>query len=269
MTEQRTYPHGVPCWVDTEQPDTAAASHFYGGLFGWTFTEADGSSLIAQLDGRDVAAIGRGESAPAWNTYIAVDDADATAAAVTSAGGAVLAEPWTAGGAGRTAICTDRAGARFRLWQPLGRPGAQVVNVPGSWNFSNLRTDDADGARSFYTAVFGWMVADLGDGTQAMLRVPGYGDHLARTVDPGIRERQAGAPADFADVVAGLEPLAPGGPTEWRVKFSVADRDASAERAERLGAVVMSTTETAWTREAAIRDPQGADFSLSQFTPPS
>ncbi len=36
MTE-RTYPDGVPCWVDTVQPDVGAAITFYGALFGWTF----------------------------------------------------------------------------------------------------------------------------------------------------------------------------------------------------------------------------------------
>lgn len=74
--------------------------------------------------------------------------------------------------------------------------------------------------------------------------------------------------AGFADVVAGIEPLAPGHRTEWRVKFSVADRDDSATTAERLGAVIVSTSETLWTKEAEIRDPQGAEFTLSQFTPP-
>src|SRR5579862_4972348 len=29
------YIHGVPCWVDTNQPDPEAAVAFYGGLFGW------------------------------------------------------------------------------------------------------------------------------------------------------------------------------------------------------------------------------------------
>ena len=29
------YPPGVPCWVDTEQPDPETAAGFYGGLFGW------------------------------------------------------------------------------------------------------------------------------------------------------------------------------------------------------------------------------------------
>lgn len=32
----RTYPPGVPRWVDTAQPDVEAAKEFYGGLFRWT-----------------------------------------------------------------------------------------------------------------------------------------------------------------------------------------------------------------------------------------
>ena len=37
MDETRTYPEGVPSWIDIEQPDLDAAQAFYGGLFGWTF----------------------------------------------------------------------------------------------------------------------------------------------------------------------------------------------------------------------------------------
>lgn len=72
MTDARTYPHGVPCWVDTEQPDPGAACHFYGELFGWAFddatpAEAPGSYLIASLGGQDVAAIAPGSGgAVAW-----------------------------------------------------------------------------------------------------------------------------------------------------------------------------------------------------------
>ena len=29
------YIPGVPCWVDTNQPDAQAAATFYTGLFGW------------------------------------------------------------------------------------------------------------------------------------------------------------------------------------------------------------------------------------------
>jgi predicted enzyme related to lactoylglutathione lyase len=277
VSGQRTYPHGVPCWVDTEQPDLGAAEEFYRGLFGWTLTEAmppgaPGSYLIATVEGADVAAIGPappGGTGPVeWQTYVAVQDADTTAQAVLEAGGRVVAAPADAGPGGRAATCTDPLGAGFRLWQPRRRLGAQRVNLPGSWNFSDLHTPDAETALRFYTAVFGWVAAPLGQGPGSMLQVPGYGDHLAATVDPGIRSRQASAPPGFADVIGGLIPTSPGEPAGWQVTFSVADRDDSVATAERLGATVLSSSDGDWTRTARIRDPQGAELTLSQFTPP-
>src|SRR5688572_27382773 len=137
----RSYPSGVPCWIDTEQADPAAACDFYGSLFGWTFDEAmpagaPGSYLIAKLDGSDVAAVAPSNDAVAkWNTYVAVDDADGTARAVLSAGGEVLSAAQDAGPAGRAATFADPALASFRVWQPRRRLGAQLVNAPGSWNF--------------------------------------------------------------------------------------------------------------------------------------
>jgi uncharacterized protein len=273
MSKLRTYPAGVPCWVDSEQPDPDAACRFYGELFGWTFedavpAQAPGSYLIASLDGEDVAAIAPGSGAPVgWNTYVSVDDADAAVVTVAAAGGTVVSEPADAGDGGRAAACTDPAGAAFRLWQPRDRVGAQLVNVPGAWNFSHLRTDRPDLARVFYAEVFGWEAMDAGGGA-VMSRRPGYGDHLEATVDPDIRARQARAPEGFEDAVAGLVPLTDGGAPHWYVIFTVADRDDAVAVARRLGAEVLSSEETMWTREAAIRDPQGAELTLSQFVPP-
>ncbi|HEU4424094.1 MAG TPA: VOC family protein [Pilimelia sp.] len=273
MAEPRTYPHGVTCWIDTEQPDLQAAGRFYGGLFGWTLTDvahagAAGSYLVATLDGREVGAIGSTSAAAAtWNTYVAVDDADAAAAAVTAAGGTVVSEPSDAGLGARVAACTDPAGAGFRLWQPRERPGAQVANSPGAWNFSDLHTPDRDAAMVFYAPVFGWRAVNLA-GAGTMLQVPGYGDHLAATVDPGIYERQASAPPGFADVIGGLVITGPGEPARWHVTFTVADRDDSAATAERLGATIVASADDLWTRNALVRDPQGAELTISQFTPP-
>ncbi|WP_369140983.1 VOC family protein [Modestobacter versicolor] len=274
MTRQRTYPHGVTCWIDSEQPDLDAAARFYAGLFGWTLTDAvppdaPAPYLIATLDGQDVAALGPATGSTAtWNTYVAVDDVDATAAVVADAGGAVVAAPWEAGPGGRAAGCTDPVGAPFRLWQARRRLGAQLVNAPGAWNFSDLHTPDRDDAMAFYTRLFGWVAAELGQGSGTLLRVPGYGDHLAATSDPGIHERQAMAPPGFADVIGGLLVLPPDEPAHWHVTFSVADRDDSAATAERLGATVLRSTDDRWTRNALLRDPQGAEFTVSQFTPP-
>jgi uncharacterized protein len=273
MALQKTYPHGVTCWIDTEQPDPAEAARFYSGLFGWTLTDAvppgaPGSYPIATLDGHDVAAIAPGEGAPAWNTYVAVDDVDATAGAVPGLGGRVPTGPEDAGPGGRTASCTDPAGAAFRLWQARRRLGAQLVNAPGTWNFSDLHTPDRRAAMDFYRPLFGWVDVDMAQDAGTMIQVPGYGDHLAATVDPGIHERQAAAPPGFADVIGGVLVVPPGEPARWHVTFAVADRDASAATAERLGATVLGTDDGIWTRTALVRDPQGAEFTVSQFTPP-
>ena len=274
MSQPRTYPDGVPSWVDTEQPDPRAAQDFYGRLLGWSFATVsppDGPVYaIATMDeGRDVAGLADADGGPAaWNTYIAVDDADATAARIWAAGGEVTVEPADVGEAGRIAICRDPAGAVFRLWQARRRPGAQKVNEPGSWNFSDLQTDRPQTV-AFYGDVFGWATEDLGFAT--MVRRPGYGDHLEATVDPDIQARQAevNAPPGFADAIAWVAPLPPGASPHWHVTFAVADRDATAATAQDLGAEVLSTANTAWTRTALIRDPQGAVFTASQFTPPT
>jgi uncharacterized protein len=101
-----------------------------------------------------------------------------------------------------------------------------------------------------------------------MIQVPGYGDHLAATVDPGIHERQASAPPGFADVIGGLVVVPVGEPARWHVTFTVADRDAAVDAVRRLGGEVEQTTEDDWTRKAVVRDPHAARFTLSQFTPP-
>ena len=99
----RTYPPGVPCWVHTEQPDVEAATAFYGGIFGWTNEDAmppgaPGRYVIAKLDGQDVGAIaGPRQGAAVWSTYVSVDDADAAAQRLVSAGATVRSAPATRG----------------------------------------------------------------------------------------------------------------------------------------------------------------------------
>ena len=76
-------------------------------------------------------------------------------------------------------------------------------------------------------------------------------------------------PAGFEDAVGWLAPAAAGERPHWHVTFTVADRDRAVQEAERLGGQVLGQDDTAWTRTALIRDPGGAVFTASQFTPPS
>src|SRR3954469_6357817 len=281
MAERDGYIHGVPCAVDTMQPDPEAATRFYGGLFGWEFEdvmppESERRYFVARLRGLDVAAvgsIGEGDAQRAgWNTYFWVDSADETAAKVGEAGGHVVSEPVDVPpDAGRTAAFTDPEGAHFRVWQAKENKGAQLVNAPGSLNLNGINTRDVDGAKSFYGSVFGWRTLTL-DGGAEMWTLPGFGDFLERD-NPDLRKQmaEADAPDGFEDVVGAITPIGdeqPGTPAHWSVIFATDDADATAAKATELGGtVIVPPFDAPWVRMTILGDPQGATFIASKFVP--
>jgi hypothetical protein len=279
MPERDGYIPGVPCWVDTSQPDPQAALPFYRDLFGWEFENvmpegSEGQYFIGRIRGGDVAAIGSiPEGAPSmatWNTYLWVDSADETADRVRRAGGAVAMEPFDVMNAGRMAVLADTEGATFNVWQAMDHKGATVVNEHGSLNFNGLVTRNPEGAEAFYGAVFGWKTLVLPG--SLMWTLPGYGDYLEAR-NPGLRQQMAqmGAPDGFIDVVATLDPIADDDsetPAHWSVTFAADNADAVAARASELGGeVAAGPFDAPWTRLAVIKDPQGATFIAGQFVP--
>src|SRR3954452_25102561 len=113
MPERDGYISGVPCWIDTTQPDPERAVEFYSGLFGWDCEDvmppdSPGKYFMARIRGGDVAAISSqqegGPPMATWNTYVSVNSADDTASKVRDAGGQVLAEPFDVMDAGRMAV---------------------------------------------------------------------------------------------------------------------------------------------------------------------
>jgi uncharacterized protein len=279
MPERNGYIPGVPCWVDTSQPDPEAAVDFYSGLFGWEFEDvmpgSEGKYFIARLHGGDVAAVGSiPEAAPPvamWNTYVWVESADDTASKVRDAGGGVVTEPFDVMAFGRMAVFTDPEGAAFCVWQANEHRGARVVNEPGSLNFNGLGTRDVEGAKAFYGSVFGWTTLAL-DGGAEMWTLPGYGDYLERD-NPDLRKQmaEADAPEGFEDVVASINPIPddqPDTPAHWSVTFAVDDADATAAKATELGGtVIVPPFDAPWVRMTIINDPQGATLIASKFVP--
>jgi uncharacterized protein len=280
MPERNGYVPGVPCWIDTSQPNPEATVAFYTDLFGWEFEDvmppdSAGKYFIARLRGGDVAAVGSvPEAAPPmamWNTYVWVESADDTASKVLDAGGSAVMEPFDVMDAGRMAVFTDPEGAAFCVWQAKEHKGARIVNEHGSLNFNGLNTRDTEGAKSFYRSVFGWQTLSLNGGFE-MWTLPGYGDYLERD-NPDLRKQVAevGGPKGFEDVVASINPITddqPDVPPHWSVTFAVDDADAVAARAAELGGkVVVAPFDAPWVRTTVIADPQGATFIASKFVP--
>jgi uncharacterized protein len=299
MPERDGYIPGVPCWVDASEPVPEAAIDFYGGLFGWEFGnampadsedkyfiargEARGSSIFdlsGEVHRGDVAAVRSiPEGAPPaarWNTYFWVDSADEAASKVRDAGGHIIAEPFDFTEACRMAVFSDPEGASFCVWEAKAHKGARLVNDPGSLVFNGLNTRDVEGAKSFYGSVFGWRTGPIGGGAEGWM-LAGYGDWLEREHHAELRKQMAaaGAPEGFEDVVASIIPIGddqPDTPAHWSVTFAVADADAAAAEATKLGGKVIVppfdapwSTSTYTIRVTVLADPQGATFAASRF----
>jgi predicted enzyme related to lactoylglutathione lyase len=272
MSEREEYPAGVPCWVETLQPDPRGALDFYGALFGWEFAgpgpmagQLPGEYFVARVQGCDVAGVGSlsdlgGPLVPAWNTYVRVDSADEAAERATAAGARVLIGPLDALPAARLAVLVDPVGAVVSVWEARAREGAQLVNEPGTWAMSSLHTTDGEGAKAFYGSVFGWQLEAFGppEAPMTLWRLPGY---------VGGEGKWATVPSDVVAVMAPTGDTAAAVPAHWNVNIRVEDADATAEQAASLGGrVIAPVLDTPGFRSAVLADPQGAVFSIGQLT---
>ena len=80
MVTQRTYPHGVPCWVEVETRDVGATAAFYVELFGWRFVEqpARGGAryVVASLDGTNGTAVAAVAGVTSLDTALNTSEGD-------------------------------------------------------------------------------------------------------------------------------------------------------------------------------------------------
>ena len=254
MPEMTTYKPGTPSWVDLGSPDIGASAEFYGALFDWDVPESEnaeqtGGYRQATRSDRPVGGmmpLMQEGQPPAWTTYVSVQDADATTAAVKGAGGNVLAEPMDVMDLGRMAIFADPTGAVFGVWQPGTFTGAGLVNEPGAIAWNELNTRDAGAAKAFYSAVFGWAFED-----QEM-----EGAGLYTTIMVG--ENPVGGMLDMStrDVPEQV-------PAHWQVYFAVEDTDATiAQAKERGGSVMVEPIDIPAGRFSILTDPHGASFAV-------
>jgi len=261
MSEIKAYAPGTFCWAELATTDGEAAKTFYGRLLGSSFHDSpagpDKLYSMMQRDGKNLGALYQMNPQqksqgipPHWNSYVSVENADATTANAKSLGGTVIMDPFDVFTAGRMAIIQDPTGAIFSIWQPEEHIGAQLVNEPGAFCWNELATRDTAKAKSFYTSLFGWHAddQDMGGGVYTVFMV---GDRM----NGGMMEIQK----EWGDV-----------PPNWMVYWTVADCDESVKQATTLGAQIMNppTDIPQIGRFAVVQDPQGAVFSIIKLDNP-
>lgn len=258
MPEKTEYAPGTPSWVDLATTDTDAAGTFYSTLFGWRAEpvpdpDAGGYTMFT-LNGRMVGAMAPmagAEHPPAWTTYVSTDDVDKTVEIAESAGGKVLQPPMDVMGAGRMAILADPTGAVIALWQPGEHKGAQLVDEPGAFTWTELSTRDTAAAEAFYTTAFGWTAETSSMGDVAYTEYKLGDTSVAGMMAPG-------------------PDVPPQVPAYWMPYFAVTDPDKTAAEAAALGAATLAPPmDFPGGRFAVLRDPQGATFGVLRLTPKS
>lgn len=251
MTEITKYEPGSFCWTELATSDRKAAMDFYKGLFGWGSDEIPmgpndfyvmlkkGDKVVGALYHDSLSGV-----PPHWNCYITVESADAAVEKAKSLGGKVVAGPFDAMDAGRMAFIADPEGAVFAVWEARRTKGADIYREEGALTWDELMSHDAEKARDFYTAMFGWTAKG----------------------SPEYIEMHLGG-----EGIAGIFPMSgemfEHVPANWMPYFHVADCDVSAAKAASLGGrIVKEPTDIPNVgRFVILSDPQGAMFNL--FTP--
>jgi predicted enzyme related to lactoylglutathione lyase len=154
-------------WVELFTADSAAATKFYTGVFGWTAVTlvqkevtytvfSNGSRPVAGLRQRDPSAA---KHISRWVPYIAVADIASAVSTAVKAGGEVRAPAREFPQIGSQAIVTDIEGSPIGLIQSSSGDSPDEEPAPGDWNWFHLLSKSPKASADFYRQVFSYDVA--------------------------------------------------------------------------------------------------------------
>ncbi len=259
MSKRESYTAGTFNWVDLMAHDMEAAGKFYAELFGWEVAtqETDGPPYAMFMkDGESIAGMGQTSEEmkaqgvpPMWNSYVAVDDAEAAAKKAEALGGKLMFPVMPVMDAGKMTFVIDPEGAMFGIWEAGKHIGATLVNEPGAFCWNELNTRDPDKARGFYGELFNWTFDEIEHPMTTMLTIKN-GDRYNGSIFKMVEQ--------MGDM-----------PACWMAYFSVEDCDATVAKLVELGGqVLMPAMDIEPGRFAVVADPFGAAFQVMQLASP-
>lgn len=245
-----SYLQGKFVWFEHHSADTVKARKFYESLFGWHTelmpmggTEPYPMIMNGEQGIGGFGAVAKGQPS-LWMSYLSVDDVDAKHGAAVAAGATSLMPPTDFGPVGRGAALRDPTGAVFSVWKSAdGDRADDKATPPGNWYWNELMTPDEKKSLAFYEKVFGFSHDSMDMGAQGMYHV---------LKKDGVM--RAGL----------LKTPMPEAPPMWLPYVAVADCDASAAKAQQLGAKLVSppTDIPNVGRFAVLVDPLGVAVAV-------
>jgi uncharacterized protein len=248
--------NGAFIWYELMTTDAGAAQRFYADVVGWRITDSGMEDVDYRLLNAPDGQIGSimpldqemldGGARPVWLGYVAVENVDAAAASIVTAGGNVLVRPTDIPNVGRFAMIADPQGIPVYIMRATGGEGGQAFKpmTDGHCAWNELATPDLSAALRFYTSQFQWERGEtmpMGD----------MGDY--QMINLG------------AEQIGGMMTAGPdGSPPMWRFYFRVPSLKDAIKRIEANGAsVIHGPQEVPGDDEIVIAmDPQQAMFAL-------
>lgn len=186
--------HGDLIWCDLSAYDPAVARGFYSALLGWQWT-TDGDTDTGWLNAATVASIYQmppkfiERGMPSfWMTYMAVADAEETAARATELGGKVELGPARDQGNSTFALIRDPLGAGFTVID--NPPPAGTSQGPGARAGHALFVSDVAAIAPFYSALFGWEFQPPQNGIYSVHHNGKPLFHCHEIPDPAVRGKE-------------------------------------------------------------------------------
>ena len=259
-----SFVHGQFCWAELVSQDINDAVQFYGKVLGWSKADLNQSCddhlphVQFEVNGQPVGGLIQmadslkdAKLPSVWNTYVCVDDLDASVARAQQLGGTVTCEAMDAGEHGRIAFIASPVGSVIGLWQRGSHGGEAVRGDVGAVCWNELTTKDAASAKVFYGTLFNWS----------------FEPYAGNEADYDVIKSSDG------EQIGGIMQMTPEWgdvPSHWTVYFRVDAVDAVTASVQRCGGtVVVPPFDTPVGRISVLADNQGAGFNVIRLNDPT
>lgn len=236
-------------WNDLLTDDIAVAKAFYGQLFGWTFEQLGGYTVVKNnqqsIAGMvEVKVNAEKPSAARWLSSVSVADVNKAVFQVIKEGGSIQNGSMDLLNRGKGALVRDSLGAQLLLLNATGGDPEDKEPVIGAWLWHELWSNNTELSLAFYQNLFGYNFEGDKDDYLILTKNDHWRAGIRHSADPELEMR-------------------------WVPAVRVANTEAIAAKAKELGGKVLVAPQVSASggSVALLADPSAALFIIQRWTP--